>query len=98
MFLFDFNRLITPTYIKLIFYLLVIVGVIAAFGAASSAAQYLSYVGGGFTGLVWVLAIVAVLVEIVLLRVAAELVLVVFMIRSELAWQRENTLKIAAGD
>ncbi len=87
--LLKFDRLITPGIVRLLFYVLAAVlclgFVVAAIGLLSTreAPAGLAILGiiGAFIGL---------LVSVVMLRISTELVLVVFMIRDELAWQRVN--------
>ena len=87
--LLKFDSLITPGIVRLLFYVLVTVlclgFVVVAITLLSSrdAPAGLAVLGiiGAFIGLI---------VSVVMLRISTELVLVVFMIRDELAWQRVN--------
>ena len=96
--LFKFDSLVTPSIIKFLFYLGVIgsiigsvIGGLGIMGSGAAIMQYqsmlgLAYIVGGL-----ILLIVGTLVGIVVSRVMAELILVLFMIRDELAWQRERS-------
>jgi hypothetical protein len=87
--LFKFDTLITPSIVRFLFYFGVVVSVIGALGIVGSGLSLmhyqfmlgLSYIIGG--ALVTVIGIAA-------SRVTAEMILVLFMIRDELAWQRQN--------
>lgn len=87
--LFRFDSLITPSIIKFLFFVGVAISVLGALGAVVNG---LSIMGQSpFMGLGTILVgLVLVLVGIVISRVATEMTLVLFMIRDELAWQREN--------
>ena len=85
-----FDTLITPTIVKWIFYLGVVVSMLTGLVPVLTA----KYMGAfGFevdmTAAVLVGCLLA-LIGILTSRVAAEMVLVIFMIRDELAWQRER--------
>jgi hypothetical protein len=84
-----FDALITPTIIRLVFYLAVAlscVGAMAAYVSISSPSPFFP----GSPGLALIAAIAVLVVGVVLSRIGAELILVVFMIRDELAWQRQG--------
>lgn len=84
--LFSFDKLITPSIIKFLFILsVIIIGIIA----------FCIFVGGieeSSSVLVGVLSIIPAaiffFVAVLVARVSAEMTLVIFMIRDELAWQR----------
>jgi len=100
--LLTFDTLITPKFIKFFFYvgvffcllsgfatfLSILISCIAA-AQASGSSSALAAIGGLIAGLI--AGGVVALVGIVLARVSSELTLVIFMIRDELAWQRERT-------
>ena len=89
MFLLRFNNLVTPVLIRFVFYAAVALAVILGlyiFNQSSSVGQFSAAAGM----LMMLGSVVAPLVLILVARVAAELVLVIFMIRDELAWQREQ--------
>jgi hypothetical protein len=87
--LLKFDSLITPSIIKIIFYIGVVLSILGALTIVLSGLAMMRFsiiMGFGyiFGGLI------AVLVGIVFSRVTAEMILVVFMIRDELAWQRQQ--------
>ncbi len=87
--LFSFDNLITPSIIKFLFYVGVAVVSLGALGMLVVGANEPSYSPiPGFA--FFLLAIVFFVVGILLVRVGAEVTLVAFMIRDELAWQRVN--------
>ncbi|GBR07034.1 DUF4282 domain-containing protein [Asaia siamensis] len=102
--LLSFDTLITPKFIKFFFYIGVVICILGGLGTLISIfsgsmamaqaagtskiiAALLGLVGGVIGG------VIVAVVGIVLARVSSELTLVIFMIRDELAWQRENALK-----
>ena len=87
--LFTFDNLITPSIIRLMFYVVVIVECLGALGVIITLLNAYIPVGLALLGIIGV--IIGLLVVIVGARIGAELVLVLFMIRDELAWQRVNT-------
>ncbi|BBC81551.1 hypothetical protein HK27_02455 [Acetobacter orientalis] len=102
--LLTFDTLITPKFIKFFFYVGVFFCFLSGFGTflsillscitaaqASGSSSALGAIGGLILGLI--VGLIVTLVGIVLARVSSELTLVVFMIRDELAWQRENATK-----
>jgi hypothetical protein len=97
MFLLTFNNLITPVLIRFVFYVMVFGAVCAGlvlFSQASTIGQFSPAAGG----LMMLGAILVPIVLVLFARVAAELTLVVFMIRDELAWQREQRVNAAAAE
>lgn len=87
--LFKFDTLITPSIIKFIFFFNVVIYCLTALGIVF---QGLSLLGSNFfEGIAYIIGAVILLLLLTLIsRIGAELVLVVFMIRDELAWQRQN--------
>ena len=94
--LLKFDNLITPTIIRTLFYVLVGIYCLVAlitmvgllFGSGYSPINSLGCIG----------VIIGLLLAITTARIGAEMVLVLFMIRDELAWQRVNaTPQLAAG-
>ena len=93
--LFKFNTLLTPSIIKFLFYFGVFfsfVGALGVIGSGINLMQYQTIVGLG----VIIGGLVLILVGIIASRVFTEMVLVIFMIRDELAWQREQRQQAAA--
>jgi len=87
--LFSFDRLITPVIIRFLFYVVAAVwAVVAVIGVLGGLLRLFSDFFAGI-GLI-LAAIILPGVFVLLYRVAAELALVVFMIRDELVWQRER--------
>jgi len=87
--LLKFDTLITPSIIKFIFYIGVafsLLGGLASIVSALGMMQYNAILGLGYLVGGLLLAVIGVVVS----RVAAEMTLVVFMIRDELAWQRQE--------
>lgn len=81
--LLDFNSLITPLIVRILYYLgiaLVAAGAVSLYGS-------LHYYMGNLTIIVAILTFVF---GVLVARVGAEITLVLFMIRDELAWQREH--------
>lgn len=90
--LFKFDSLITPSIIKFVFYLGVAGSALGALTTIVSGLELMRYQGAlGFAYIVGGLLLV--LLGIVGSRVASELILVLFMIRDELAWQRQQSDK-----
>ena len=87
--IFKFDTLITPSIIKFIFYvgvLFSLLGALASIVSALGMMQYNVILGLGYLVGGLLLAVVGVVIS----RVAAEMTLVLFMIRDELAWQRQD--------
>ncbi len=87
--LFSFDRLITPPIIRFLCYAITVFWVLVAIaGVLAGLARMFS---NFFAGIGIILGMLAVSGFFILLnRIIAELSLVVFMIRDELAWQRER--------
>lgn len=89
MHLFKFDTLITPSIIKFMFYFGVVlsaIGALATIGSGLAIMKYqpmaaFAYIIGG---------LIVALIGVIMSRVFSELVLVLFMIRDELAWQRQE--------
>ena len=93
--LFKFDSLITPSIIKFVFYLGIAGSALGALSVIGSGLSLMRYQGAlGFALILGGLALI--LVGIVVSRVTTEVILVLFMIRDELAWQRQNTEKSTA--
>lgn len=105
--LLTFDSLITPKFIKFFFYVGVFFCLLSGFGlfltilnrsiaiaqltgSSSTLATLGGLIAGSLAGLIFTV------VGIVVARVSSELTLVIFMIRDELAWQRENTIASAS--
>jgi cytochrome c biogenesis protein CcdA len=87
--LFKFDSLITPSIVKFVFYFGVLCSVIGALGVLASGMRVMQY--QSVLGLAYIVGGIVVIVGgIILSRVATEMILVMFMIRDELAWQRQN--------
>ena len=95
--LLKFDNLITPTIIRTLFYVLVgiycLVALITMVGLLF---------GSGYSPINPLIGCIGVIIGLLLAittaRIGAEMVLVLFMIRDELAWQRVNaTPQLAAG-
>jgi Domain of unknown function (DUF4282) len=87
--LFNFDSLITPSIIKFLFYLGVVGSVLGALVIIVSGLGIMRW--NALVGIGYILGgLLLVLVGIVASRVATEIILVVFMIRDELAWQRQQ--------
>jgi hypothetical protein len=87
--LLSFDHLVTPSIIKFFFYLGLVLSAIGALGVIGSGFSVMNYsvaLGLGYI----VLSLVVLAGGAVISRIVCELVLVTFMIRDELAWQREN--------
>lgn len=87
--LFKFDSLITPSIIKLLFYLGVALSVLLALGVIGSGLGLMTQ--APLSGIGCILGgLIGIGLGIVGSRVAAEMILVQFMIRDELAWQRQQ--------
>lgn len=87
--LFKFDSLITPSIIKFLFYIGVafsLIGALVTIAAGLSLMRYQALLGLGYI----VAGLVGILVGIIVSRVLTEMILVLFMIRDELAWQRQQ--------
>ena len=104
--LLSFDTLITPQFMKIFYYIGVVVCLLSGLGTFISilglcinTAQMLGQsttlaaMGGLIVGGIG--AALITVISIILTRLGCETVLVVFMIRDELAWQRENAQKRA---
>jgi len=88
--LFKFDSLITPTIIKFLFYIGVVGSIIGALVTIVSGIGLMQY--EAMAGLGYIVAgVVLILVGIIVSRVLTEMILVLFMIRDELAWQRQQS-------
>ncbi len=93
--LLTFDVLITPSIIKFLFYIGIAASIIESLGIISYGVVTLndqfwlgfSYIFGG---------LFLILLGIIGSRVVAEMILVLFMIRDELAWQRQQRQEIHA--
>ncbi|WP_338332315.1 DUF4282 domain-containing protein [Acetobacter sp. LMG 32666] len=105
--LLTFDTLITPKFIKFFFYVGVFFCFLSGFGVfltilnrsvaiaqITGSSPTLATLGGLIAGSL--AGLIITVVGIVFARVSSELTLVVFMIRDELAWQRENTIAAAS--
>lgn len=94
--LFKFDSLVTPSIIKVVFYIGVAISVLAALSVIASGLKImtslpvlgLGYIVGG---------LILVLLGIIGSRIGTEMILVMFMIRDELAWQRQQRQEQVAG-
>jgi hypothetical protein len=87
--LFSFDKLITPSIIKFLFYIGVAIVALTALGILLTGFNQSAYSPiPGF--LYFFLAIIVFVVGVIGVRVSAEMTLVIFMIRDELAWARVN--------
>ncbi|MBE7619237.1 DUF4282 domain-containing protein [Gluconacetobacter entanii] len=104
--LLSFDTLITPQFMKIFYYIGVVFCVLSGLATFISilvlcinAAQMAgeSTTLPTIIGLILgsIVALITTVLSIILTRIGCETVLVVFMIRDELAWQRENTQKHA---
>jgi hypothetical protein len=82
--LLSFDKMITPSIIKGFFFLGVFINVIIALAFAAAIDKIAGFISALIAAVVFLIA--AVLVS----RIFAESLLIIFMIRDELAWQREN--------
>ena len=83
-----FDSLITPSIIRLLFYLSLLLSCLAAWAVDETITS--NPFMPGMNGLGLLAAIVVLVASVVLSRIFAEMILVLFMIRDELAWQRQN--------
>lgn len=81
----NFDQLVAPTIIKILYYLGIAFWGMAAVGIYSTAQQFVNDSTGLFLGVIVFFA-----VSVIFNRILCELILVVFMIREELAWQRQH--------
>lgn len=89
--LFNFNTLITPRVMKLLFAVGVVFSGLMALGLISAGLSFAHSFGGSIMSLfVIIFAIAAFFVGVIASRVSCECILVMFMIRSELAHMRQN--------
>jgi hypothetical protein len=89
--LFRFDNLITPGLIRFFFFFLVVIHCLGAVVLMISVLMTPAFLmGAGLKFLSLIGIVVGLVVAIVLYRIAAEMTLVIFMIRDELAWQRLN--------
>lgn len=89
--LFNFNTLITPRVMKLLFAVGVIVSAILSLVLISAGLSFAHSFGGGLLSLVIVvLAVAGFFIGVIASRVSCECILVMFMIRSELAHMRQT--------
>lgn len=84
--LFTFDKLLTPMIIKFLFYFFVAMSVISGFAFYELAGLFMR----GQSAMVFLGSLVIIISGVIISRVATELILVLFMIRDELAWQREQ--------
>lgn len=88
--LFSFNSLITPSIIKFVFYLLVALLALGDLISMASLSALGQYAGHGLGIVAILLHVIGFFVGVIFIRVSCEMIMVVFMIRDELAWQREH--------
>jgi hypothetical protein len=87
--LFKFDTLVTPSIIKFMFYFGVVCSALGALATIGSGLELMKYQPMlGFAYIIGGLMIV--LAGVVMSRVVTEFTLVIFMIRDELAWQRQQ--------
>lgn len=87
--LFKFDSLITPSIIKFVFYIGIVFSVLGALVVIGSGLSMMSY--QPMMGLGTIIGgLVMILLGILVSRIYTEMILVFFMIRDELAWQREQ--------
>ena len=96
--LFNFNTLITPRVMKLLFFVGVIVSGLGSLGVIGAGLTYARMLGGGGMSSLFVVivAIVMFFVGVIASRVSCECILVMFMIRSELAHMRQTLAPAAS--
>lgn len=82
--LLSFNSLITPLIVKILYVVGIVGAVAGALGVYGSLHWQLGFIGAA------VVALLAFCIGVLVARVGAEMILVLFMIRDELAWQRER--------
>ena len=89
--LFNFNTLITPRVMKLLFAVGVVASGLTALALASAGLSFANSFGGAFLSLLIIIfAIATFFIGVIASRVSCECILVMFMIRSELAHLRQN--------
>ena len=89
--LFNFNTLITPRVMKLLFAVGVVISGLASLGLIGAGLEFAHSFGGALLSLLVILfAVAAFFVGVIASRVSCECILVMFMIRSELAHLRQN--------
>jgi hypothetical protein len=89
--LFNFNTLITPRVMKLLFAVGVVASGLTALVLASAGLSFAHSFGGAFLSLLTIIfAIATFFIGVIASRVSCECILVMFMIRSELAHLRQN--------
>jgi len=93
--LFKFDSLITPSIIKFLFYIGVAASTLGALGVVGSGMSMMHYDAATGFGMI-IGGLILILVGIVVSRVMTEMILVIFMIRDELAWQRQQRQNPAA--
>jgi hypothetical protein len=94
-YLLSFDHLITPSIIKFFFYFGIGFSVLGGLGILASGFTIMQY--QFILGIAYIIgALIVILAGVVASRVFSEMVLVLFMIRDELAWQRENRQMPAA--
>jgi hypothetical protein len=87
--IFKFDTLITPSIVRFLFYFGVVVSVIAALGILGTGLKLMDY--QFMLGLSYMIGgVLVTVIGIIVSRVIAEMILVLFMIRDELAWQRQT--------
>lgn len=93
--LFKFDTLITPSILKFCFYFGVVVFALLSLGVIGSGLKIMDY--SFIAGIGYILGgIILFFAGVVFSRVSTEMVLVLFMVRDELAWQRESRQNGAA--
>ncbi|GEM_PF-3824854 len=89
--LFNFNTLITPRVMKLLFAVGVVVSALTALALVKAGLSFADSFGGAFLSLLTIIfAIATFFIGVIASRVSCECILVMFMIRSELAHLRQN--------
>ena len=88
--LFSFDTLITPGIIRFLFYVGVVLSCLFGLVLITAGNNIMGMFGQSMGGLSFIIGIIAAFVGILVSRVLAEMILVVFMIRDELAWQRQS--------
>lgn len=86
--LFSFDKLITPSIIKIIFIISVVIIGFASLCIFVGGIEESSSVFIGFLAIIP--AAIFFCIAVLVARISAEMTLVIFMIRDELAWQRLN--------
>ena len=87
--LFQFDSLVTPSIAKFVFYFGVVISALGALGVIGSGAMMMQYQLASGIGTI-IGGLLLTIGGIIVSRIATEMVLVLFMIRDELAWQREQ--------